>query len=673
MALTLPLEAAWLIPLLPLAVSLGITIFGRSLREGGGWLAVGAAGLSLLITLPIAWQALQSPEALQQSFIWFAVGNLQFRIGIYIDTLAALLLLVVSSISFLIVVYSLAYMHAEGQRLPRYYAEITLFVSSMLGLVLADNYLQVYIFWELVGLCSFLLIGYWFERPPAAAAAIKAFLTTRVGDFFFFLGLLLLFINFGTLSFEQLFALEITPEKSGVLGLAGLCIFGGAIGKSAQFPLHIWLPDAMEGPTTVSALIHAATMVKAGVYLVARSMPLLVQVPDNLLIIAALGGFTALLAATMALVNNDIKRVLAYSTISQLGYMFLGLGVGGFSYLVAHQSAGYTAGLFHLMNHAFFKALLFLGAGSVLHAVHTNDLRQMGGLRKLMPVTSLTMLIAALSIAGVPPLSGFWSKDELLSAVFAAGERQLLFFVLWGLVLAVAFMTAFYVFRLWFLAFAGKPRFDPHHKPQESPGLMIVPLGLLAIAAFGSGFALLFGFADFIFYGEPHHLSALNILKDIFSSPLTYLSMGMSLAGIGLAYAVYLRGWRVPLPRSIERLKDALHRLLEQKYYLDVLLVNWLAGRIVLGFAWLVERFDSLIVDGAVKSAAKLTMLYGFVMDLFDRAFIDGAVNELAHGLKSLGRTLRRTVTGVVSDYASWVVAGLVILLIFYVIRGVWS
>ncbi len=669
--MVLPFEAAWLIPLLPLAASLCITLFGQRWREGGGWLAVATGALMLLIALPIATQTLLSQETFRQSFTWFSAGEFRLQIGLYIDKLAALMLIVVSSIGFLILVYSTAYMHGEGPRRRRYYAEIMLFLSAMLGLVLADNYLQVYIFWELVGLCSFLLIGYWFERPTAAAAAIKAFLTTRVGDLFFLIGLLLLLVHFKTLGFAELFSLKLPPDQLWIVALAGLCIFGGAVGKSAQFPLHIWLPDAMEGPTTVSALIHAATMVKAGVYLVARSMPLLVQAPENLLIVATIGGCTACLAATMALVNHDIKRVLAYSTISQLGYMFLGLGVGGFAYALTHEAAGYTAGLFHLMNHAFFKALLFLGAGSVIHAVHTNDLRQMGGLRRFMPITSLTMLVAALSIAGVPPFSGFWSKDELIAAVFAAGGHAPLLWVLGGLALAVAFMTAFYMFRLWFLAFAGKPRHSSH-KPHESPAPMTVPLMLLAIPALGSGLTLLVGFADLIYYGEPHHLSALQIIKHIFTSPLTYLSIGLALAGMGLAYAIYLRGWRVSLPEPLAQIKKGLHRLLEEKYYLDLLFVDWFAGRVTLGLAWLLERCDSLIIDGAVNAAAKLAALYGAILDLWDRALVDGAVNGLAQLLRTMGQSLRRTVTGLVSDYASWVVAGVVILMIFYVMRGAW-
>lgn len=634
------MELAWLILLIPLVTALGVAIFGRKLPEGGGWLAVGAGALTLLIAMSVAWQALQRDEVLHQSFTWFTVGEFQLQIGLYIDKLAALMLIIVSTISFLILIYSIAYMHEEGPRLPRYYAEILLFVGSMLGLVLAENYLFVYIFWELVGLCSFLLIGYWFERPLAAAASIKAFLVTRAGDLFFMAGIFLLLMNFKTLSFTDLFSLKIGPEHIGLLGIAGLCIFGGAVGKSAQFPLHIWLPDAMEGPTTVSALIHAATMVNAGVYLIARSMPLLVHTPDNLLVVAFIGGFTAFLAATMALVEHDIKRILAYSTISQLGYMFLGLGVGGFTYALAHEASGFTAGMFHLMNHAYVKALLFLGVGSVIHAVHTNDLRQMGGLSKFMPITSLTMLIGALAMAGMPPFSTFWSKDELIAAAFEA-EHPLLR-ALGTLGLITAFLTAFYMFRLWFLAFSGKPRQKDLHA-HESPSLMTVPLGILAVPATLSGFTMLFGFRQVIAYGEPHAASAGEILGHLFADPLTYLSIAVVLMGVGLAYLLYVRGWRAPA--ALSNFTQPWQRLLEQKYYLDTLFVNWFAGRVVLGWAWIVDQFDRVIVDGAVNGVASVMALFG--------------------------RGLRRTVSGLVSDYASWVVAGLVILVIYYMLQGV--
>lgn len=638
--MTVPFEAAWLIPVFPLAAALLITLFGGRLREGGGWLAVASGALSLLVSIPIAWQALHADNIFKSSFRWFSAGAFQFHIGIYIDKLTALLLVVVSFVSFLILIYSIAYMHAEGRRLRRYYAEMTLFIGSMLGLVLADNYLELYVFWELVGLCSYLLIGYWYERPSASAAAIKAFLVTRVGDLFFLVGLLLLLVNFKTLDFEALFALQIPPEQMWVIGLCGLFIFAGAMGKSAQFPLHIWLPDAMEGPTTVSALIHAAAMVKAGVYLVARTMPLLIQVPEDLLFITMIGAFTAFLAATMATVNNDIKRVLAYSTISQLGYMFLGLGAGGLAYTITHEAAGYTAGLFHLMNHAFFKALLFLGAGSVMHALNdTTDLRRMGALWPKLKLTGTAMLIGALSNAGIPPTSGFFSKDEVLAAAFAAGEHQGLLYLAWGLGMITVFLTAFYLFRLWFMAFGGRPRWEPDAHPHESPPLMTVPLAILAVFAFGSGFAAFSGFSYYIYFGEPHALPAMELLRETFSNPWTLASILMALGGIAIAYLIYHRG--LDLARYRTAFGGFVYRVLDQRYYLDHL-ADALAERVVVAFA--------------------------IVLDLFDRLFVDGLINAVGTGSVSLGRQLRRTATGYISDYASWVLAGIVALLIVYAI-----
>jgi NADH-quinone oxidoreductase subunit L len=324
-------------------------------------------------------------------------NEITFNMGIYIDTLTALMLIVVSFVATLVVIYSVGYMHEEGTKKRRYYAIISLFIGVMLGLVLASNYLQMFIFWELVGLCSYLLIGFWYTKPSAASAAKKAFLVTRIGDIMFMLGLFILFVGFnGNLDFDYLFNNAFNGSNA-LFTLGTFFIFGGAIGKSAQFPLHDWLPDAMEGPTTVSALIHAATMVKAGVYLVARSYPIMVQTPDTMLIIAVIGGFTALFAATMALNNPNIKRVLAYSTISQLGYMFLALGTGGYLFAITLESnMGFNAGMFHLMNHAFFKALLFLSAGAVIHAVHTEDMRLMGGLSKKLKITAFVMLMGCI-------------------------------------------------------------------------------------------------------------------------------------------------------------------------------------------------------------------------------------------------------------------------------------
>src|SRR5438093_5185523 len=437
---------AWLILLLPLAAFVIIGLLGRWLRDGSGYVAVAAMLGSLVLSLYVFVQVLAQGAiggnfAAQTiaGYVWLpSIPGNEIRISLLIDNLSSLMLVLVSFLCLLIFIYSLGYMHEEEGK-PRYYAEVSLFATGMLGTVSADNFLQLMIFWEIMGLCSYLLIGFWYHKPEAAAAAKKAFLVTRVGDVAFLVGVLVIWNVFDTLSFvdiqrkmASLYPNQLTPQ---LLTLIPLLLFGGAVGKSAQFPLHAWLPDAMEGPTTVSALIHAATMVKAGVYLTARSFIFLVPIMPTtgeviaaavpwkaILIIAGVGAFTAIFAGSMALASYDIKRVLAFSTISQLAYMFLGLGAG--AYLMASEgtrpggeltTAGYSAALYHLTNHAFFKALLFLSAGPVIHAVHTNDMRAMGGLRKPMPWTSRTMLMGALALAGIIPFSGFFSKDDILA------------------------------------------------------------------------------------------------------------------------------------------------------------------------------------------------------------------------------------------------------------------
>jgi len=633
------IEYAWLIPCFPLGAFLLISAWGYRLRQGGGWVAVAGSGLAFLLAVPVIIEALQG-RTVELSHPWFAIGPFQFNLGIYVDSLTALMLVVVSLISFLIVIYSIGYMGHEGVRRPRYYAEMSLFIGSMLGLVLANNYLELYIFWELVGLCSYLLIGFWFERPSAAAAALKAFIVTRIGDLFFLFGLVLLYLNFGTFNFLKLFQMEPTPEQLALLRVITFLIFMGAVGKSAQFPLHIWLPDAMEGPSTVSALIHAATMVKAGVYLVARSYPLFVHAPATMLLVAGIGGFTALFTATMALVNNDIKRVLAYSTISQLGYMMLGLGASGYlvSVGLAEHAPGYSASMFHLLSHAFFKALLFLGAGSVMHALHDElDIRKMGGLARKMPITSATMLVAALAIAGVPPFSGFWSKDSVLEAVHLAGEHHPFIMLLWVFGLVTVFLTAFYMFRWWYLIFGSRPRYEG--EPHESPPIMTGPLAILAGFAAVGGVAV-FKLPELVRYGvHPHLPPAPELIHEIFTSPLTYLSLVLALAGIALAWAIYQREW-LPLERLSTRWGRWLRQLLLNRYYLNDAYIG-LARRGVYGLS--------------------------VINDLFDRYVIDGLVNLVGWTSRGLGYALRRAVTGFVGDYASWIIGGLVVILLLYI------
>jgi proton-translocating NADH-quinone oxidoreductase chain L len=650
------LEYAWLIPVFPFAAFILISILPKrtlSWEDGAGYAIGGAAG-ALILSVLVIWDVISGNTMVGDGpkFDWLIIGDITVTFGIWVDQLTAVMLLVVSVVGTLVVIYSAGYMHEEGVGRRRYYAEIMLFISVMYGLVISDNYLQMFIFWELVGLCSYLLIGFWYEKPSAASAAKRAFIVTRVGDIMFMAGIIILFKYVGSLDFVTLFDHEGSAAvPADMMILATALLFGGAIGKSAQFPLHEWLPDAMEGPTTVSALIHAATMVKAGVYLTARSYPLLVQAPESLLFVAVIGGVTALIAATVALVANDIKRVLAYSTISQLGYMTLALGAGGYLVVHANTGGGYAAALLHLMNHAFFKALLFLGAGSVIHAVGTNDMRLMGGLGKKMRVTSTTMLVGALAIAGIPPLSGFWSKDEVLAAVYHAGEFDGIFFLLWFLGVATAFMTAFYMFRMWFMTFAGEPRSDYH--AHESPKVMTVPLMILAGLAAVSGFALFIsdGFKHFIegsisglMHGA-HHESTGDIMAEILGDPLTYLSLVLAVAGILLAYKMYY----VP---GYDR--SAFARGIPGK--LQVALEN----------RWYISKFYD---DFAVKVVYTISL----VADAFDRYVIDGMVNGFAYLGARSGGVIRKTQTGNVQRYASLIVIGLCFLLIFMLYIVPWG
>ena len=475
------LNSLWLIPIWPLLGFLMNGFFGRRIGKSAvGTVACGSVGLSLVASLAAAAQLLALPQearrVTQVVAPWIGAGNFQADWGLLLDPLSAVMILVVSGVGFLIHVYSIGYMH-EDPDYPRFFTYLNLFTFSMLMLVLANNYLLLYVFWEAVGLCSYLLIGFWFEKRSAADAGKKAFIVNRVGDFGFALGLMLLWTTLGTLQYDQVFASA--PAQLPVGGLVvtaiTLLLFLGATGKSAQIPLFVWLPDAMEGPTPVSALIHAATMVTAGVYMVARSAPLFELAPVSLTVVAWIGGLTAVFAATIALVQNDIKRIVAYSTISQLGYMFLGCGVGA-----------YAAAIFHLMTHAFFKALLFLGAGSVIHGLSgEQDIRKMGGLRKQMPITAWTFLIGALANAGIAPLAGFWSKDEILYGAIAGGQVAV-----WALGAGGVFLTAFYMLRCYYVAFEGSSRVETHaaRHLHESPPVMTVPLAILALFSAGVGF-----------------------------------------------------------------------------------------------------------------------------------------------------------------------------------------
>jgi NADH-quinone oxidoreductase subunit L len=512
----------------------------------------------------------------------------------------------------LVQIYSLGYMHGD-KRFAWYYACLSLFSASMLGLVIANNFLFVYFCWELVGLCSYLLIGFWWEKPEASAAAKKAFIITRIGDVGFLIGLIYLYFNAGSLDMNTVFAAGLAPK---VATIAALLLFCGAAGKSAQIPLHVWLPDAMEGPTPVSALIHAATMVAAGVYLVARSYPIFELSEGKLAleVVAYFGAFTALMAAIIALTMRDIKRILAYSTISQLGYMMLALGVGG-----------YVAGVFHLMTHAFFKALLFLGAGSAIHATHTNDIFEMGGLIKKMKGTVITFLLGALSLSGFPLLAGFFSKDEILTEAYHSGH-----YLIFAIALFTAFLTAFYMFRLCFVAFFG-PLKKEVHEPYLS---MRVPLTVLAFLAVTAGWVALPFKSNFAtFMGEAH------------AAPIDWLIMGASviaaLSGISLAWGVYVRGW-LSEQEVIARL-GGLYRLVNNKYYFDEV-YNFLFEKIVLPLTAGLSFFDRDLVNGAYDVGASM-------------------INDSA-------KQLRYTEAGRVQDYGLIILLGLLVLIIYLAMGG---
>jgi NADH-quinone oxidoreductase subunit L len=526
--------------------------------------------------------------------------------------------IVVTFVSLMVQIYSQGYMKGDAGYL-RYYACMSLFTACMLGLVLADNILFMFVFWEGVGLGSYLLIGFWFHKPSAANAAKKAFIVTRLGDFGFLAAILVLYAQTGTFDTESLYKIVATGALAGTtLTWVAIGIFSGAAGKSAQFPLHVWLPDAMEGPTPVSALIHAATMVAAGVFLVARFYPLFEHSHEAMLTVAIIGAFTAIFAASMGLVMNDIKRVLAYSTISQLGFMMVGLGVGSVA-----------IGIFHLFTHAFFKALLFLGSGSVNHGTGTFDMRLMGGLRKAMPWTYITFVIGALSLAGIWPLAGFWSKDEIILAIF---DKQPILFIL---IIITVFMTAFYMFRAVFMTFHGdykggaEPEHGGHgdahsHGPHESPATMVVPLVILAVLAICAGWFNVTGlFNQLMGEGEGHEVGFFTAFFGTLTHPLPLISLLVALFGIFVAYAMYCAKWISP--EKIGNACKPIYIMLSRKYWMDELYENVIVKTILYNgiFKWM-AMFDTSVVDGTVNGAAQGTAAAG------------GALRKLQNGQTQL-------------------------------------
>lgn len=567
------------IPVFPFVAFLINIFWGKQLKGFSAFVSIAASSLALVFSY-LAFQGYLNGQGSYILGTWLTIHGVPLQFGVMVDSLSTMMLLVVTTIATLIKIYSVSYM-GEDPRYARYFAYMSLFTASMLGLILADNFALLYIFWEGVGLCSYLLISFWFERPAAAKAGLKAFITTRVGDTGFLLGIFLLFLTTKTLRFDQL---SFAAGNEWVLTAAVLLIFFGAVGKSAQFPLHVWLPDAMEGPTTVSALIHAATMVVAGVYLVARSYVIFAAHPMCSEVVAIVGAISALMAATMAATNNDIKRILAYSTMSQLGLMMLGLGLGG-----------YSAGLFLLMAHAFFKALLFLCAGSIIHAVHTQDIKNMGGLYSKMKITGVTFIIGALALAGMPPFAGFWAKDEVLAQIF---HGHPVFFAVASL---TSLLTAFYMARMIFLVLFGKARTE--HHAHESPLPMTLVLAVLAFfAAFigllGSPFAH-HAFQEFITlntaYAGGEHKP--NFVIMIFSTVV-------SLAGIFLAYLIYVRGNKI-LPQPVRALFTPMYRLIVNKYYIDEI-YEAVFVQPFLGACRFLSKFDSVVVDGIVNGTAQI-------------------------------------------------------------------
>ena len=623
-------QLVWILPLLPLAAFAAIVFAGPRLPGRGAYVSIAGIVLAGLGGLAVLVEVAHGARA-DVTYTWAVLGGGPITVGFVVDPLSAVMLAMVGVVASLITIYSVGYM-AGDPHYPRFFSYMSLFQFSMLFLVLADNFLFIYAGWELVGLCSYLLIGFWFERPAAARAALKAFITTRVGDFSMMIGILILFLYTGSLRFDEVFrSLQGGALTGPLLTAAAVLVFGGAVGKSAQVPLHTWLPDAMEGPTPVSALIHAATMVAAGVYLVARTYPLFLASPDHtaLTVVAYIGGITAVGAATMGVVEDDIKRVLAYSTISQLGYMMLGLGV-----------LGYTAGMFHLITHAFFKALLFLGAGSVIHAVATNNLKEMGGLARVMPWTTATFLAGTLALTGIPPFAGFFSKDAILAAVFAHHP------VLWGFGVAAAFLTSLYMGRLVWYAFAGTYRGgDPgahagpaagHASggPHESPAIMVVPLAILAV------FAVFLGWIGSDATGSPFG-RFINFPGAAAEPPagagpvLLLISVAVALAGWAAAAAIYL--WRFVPSETLRRAAPWAYTLLVRRYYVDDI------------YAWVF-----LGVGGLVMQAA----------GLFDRYVIDGLVNLTGWLARQFGLGLRYLQTGREETYLLLVFVGVLVIVV---------
>jgi NADH-quinone oxidoreductase subunit L len=636
-----------LVVVLPLLGFLVNGLAGRWIRQERLIGAIGSATvgasfvLSVLIFLDLLQRPPESRTVVVDLFEWIAAGHFTASVAYQVDQLSTVMMLVVTGVGFLIHVYAIGYMHGDSG-FWRFFAYLNLFIFAMLNLVMADNFLLLFLGWEGVGLCSYLLIGFWydrkFEKGTTGDAAKKAFIVNRIGDFGFLIGIFLIVGTFGSVRFEEVFSQAAGMEMgTPVIMWIALALFLGATGKSAQIPLFVWLPDAMAGPTPVSALIHAATMVTAGVYMVARCSLLYALAPTALLVVAVIGAATAIFAATIGLVQNDIKKILAYSTISQLGYMFLALGVGAFA-----------AGIFHVVTHAFFKALLFLGSGAVIHAMHDEqDIQKMGALKHHLPTTYRTFVVAALAIAGIPPLSGFFSKDEILWKAFSSGP-----WVLWMLGVVGAGLTAFYMFRLVYLTFDGRPRWHGSVHPHEAPPVMTLPLIVLAVLAALAGFVAIppslgggnafehwlepvFARADLRLAHTPHAVEPIEYL-------LMALSVGVALGGIWFARVVYLR--RTELAETLRHRFAGAYSVLFNKYYVD-------------------EAYEAVVVNPVVNGSEQL------LWRRIDIGLIDRLVNGVAQLFGALSRTIRLVQTGIAETYLFVFLLGVVATLAWLLAR----
>jgi NADH-quinone oxidoreductase subunit L len=658
------LDLVWIVPALPLLGAALLLLFGRRIGEPkAGWLATGLMALSFAwsVVMLLALRDIDPRTHTVDLFTWFPTGGLQVKLGFLADPLSVTFILFVTGVGTLIHLYSIGYMRGD-ENFGRFFAFMNLFCASMLVLVLGSSFLVTFLGWEGVGLCSYLLVSFWFQRDSAAVAGKKAFVTTRVGDVGFMIAMFLIFAELGSLNYDAMNA-GAGKLAAGTATAISLLLFMGAVGKSAQFPLHVWLPDAMEGPTPVSALIHAATMVTAGVFLVARAHPFFEASGGSALtVVAVIGAVTAFLAATVALVQVDIKRVLAYSTISQLGFMFLGLGV-----------RAYAAAIFLVVAHAFYKATLFLGAGAVIHGDADNqDMRTMGGFRKYMPLTALGFIVAWLAIAGVPPFAGFWSKDEVLSRAYFAGD-----YGVWIVGVVAAALTAFYMTRTVWLVFFGNERFRAEeaakvpeespfdsptvpafvapkparltHPPHESPPTMTFPiLVLAAAAAVGGVLSLPFGGLEFLtdwlhhptFEGVPE----IDVTSFVAAAVLTLISVVVALVGLAVAYRAYRPGIPAPDADPLPARLGFAGRLFQHAYYFDETIANLVRGPVTRAAEWLSRVFDLGLIDGAVNGVATL--------------------------VRDTGGRLRRVQTGLVRNYALGVVLGAVALIVFLAVRA---